>query len=82
VENRQAVEDLLSVIQVRAAHGQEDFVQVPPELAAVPYALDMTSLECIARFLIIRRYVLAGGLPDDPSAGKADSAGAYGELIG
>lgn len=74
--------DGLSVIEVRATHGQEGFIQVTPEVATIPYSLNVPSFKGISGRMVIRGNVNSRGLANDPVPSKAYTAGADCKLIG
>ena len=49
-------------------------MEIAPELAAVPNALDMTALQGVAGIVVIGRNIRSGGVADNPRPGKADPA--------
>ena len=72
----------LSVIEVRATHGQEGFVQVAPEFPTIPYPLNVPAFKGVSGRMVIRGNVNSGGLANDPVTGKAYTTGADRKLIG
>ena len=67
---------------MRAAHGQEGFVQVAAEFPAIPYPLNMPAFQGVSGGMVIRGDVNSRGLADDPVPGKSYPAGADCKLIG
>ena len=56
---------------MRAAHGQEGFVEVASEVSTIPYPLNVSAFEGVSGGMVIGWNVDSGGFPDDPVTGKA-----------
>ena len=72
---------ILAVVEMGTPHGEQGFVQIAPEIPAVPDTLNMTTFQRLAGIMIVRWNVVACGVPDHPGACKANATGANGELV-
>lgn len=80
-KNLAAQEKKSAVVQPRAAHCLHDLIQMAAEVAAICDALNMAAFEGVAGIMVVRRDVNARSFADDARPGKANPAGADGELI-